>query len=354
MSSDRTPEERAQAAAERARARAGDRTGTRGRAPRRAAAAGAALHRRRRLAAAGTLAGVVGIAAAGFAGLGGGGSKAEPTPAPARARTEAEPRAAQLPGGGRRIFPDRRVVAFYGNPQDPQLGALGIGTPAQAVAKLRRQARGYARGTRPVLPALELVSTVAAASPGAGADYAIRAPAKVVDRYLRAARRAGALLLLDVQPGLNDFPSELRRLRRWLREPDVGLALDPEWRVQPGQVPGKVIGSVGADEVNRTSAQLARIVADGKLPEKLFVIHQFTEDMVRDAQTVVRRPGLATVFNVDGFGDRANKVGKYRALTGTKRGFHHGFKLFYSEDTGLMAPRSVMALQPRPDLIVYE
>ncbi|MEA2341082.1 MAG: hypothetical protein QOG11_1159, partial [Solirubrobacteraceae bacterium] len=299
-----------------------------------------------------TLAGVVGIAAAGFAGLGGGGSKAEPTPV--RARTEASPRAAQLPGGGRRIFPDRRVVAFYGNPQDPQLGALGIGTPAQAVAKLRRQARGYARGTRPVLPALELVSTVAAASPGAGADYAIRAPAKVVDRYLRAARRAGALLLLDVQPGLNDFPGELRRLRRWLREPDVGLALDPEWRVQPGQVPGKVIGSVGAGEVNRTSAELARIVADGKLPEKLFVIHQFTEDMVRDAQTVVRRPGLATVFNVDGFGDRANKVSKYRALTGSKRGFHHGFKLFYSEDTGLMAPRSVMALQPRPDLIVYE
>jgi hypothetical protein len=354
MSPDRTPEERAQAAAERARARAGGRGGARRRPPAPGRdGAGPGLHRRRRVAVAGIVAGVVGIAAAGFAGPGGGGHD-RPTTAGTAAAPTRPARPAVLPGGGRRIFPDRRVVAFYGNPQDRQLGALGIGTPREAVARLVRQARGYGRRTRPVLPALELISTVAAASPGAGADYAIHAPAKVIDRYHRAARRAHALLLLDIQPGLNDFPSELRRLTRWLRQPDVGLALDPEWRVTPGQVPGKVIGSVGADEVNATSAALARIVAEHDLPQKLFVIHQFTPDMVRDAPRVARRPGLATVFNIDGFGDRANKVGKYRALTAATPGFRHGFKLFYSEDTGMLSPRSVMALHPRPDLIVYE
>ena len=50
-----------------------------------------------------------------------------------------------LPRGGRRMFPDFRVVAYYGAPQDKQLGELGIGTPAQAGRKLLRQAAPYAQ-----------------------------------------------------------------------------------------------------------------------------------------------------------------------------------------------------------------
>ncbi len=262
--------------------------------------------------------------------------------------------APQLPGGGRRIFPARRVVAFYGNPQDAELGILGIGPQKQMLAKLKKQAKPYARKTRPILPALELISTVAAASPGADGSYALHTPPEVIDRYLRAARKAKALLILDIQPGLNDFPTEMRRLIRWLKEPDVSLALDPEWRVAPGQVPGKVIGSVTAAEVNQTSADLAQLTKANNLPEKLFVIHQFTDGMVTNPELVAKRPGLATVFNVDGFGAKANKVGKYKALVVGKERFHHGFKLFYKEDLGLMTPKSVMALVPRPDLVVYE
>jgi hypothetical protein len=273
--------------------------------------------------------------------------------AAAAAAQRAEP-LPQLPGGGRRIFPDRRVVAFYGNPQDEQLGILGIGSQTSMLAKLRKQAKPYARKTRPVLPALELIATVAAASPGADGTYTLRTPAKVIDRYLRAARKAKALLLLDVQPGLVDFPAAVRRLRPWLKEPDVGLALDPEWRVQPGQVPGQVIGSVSAAEVNATTAELAQLIKSERLPEKLLVVHQFTEGMVTDAELVRTRPGLAIVFNVDGFGTKATKVSKYKALVADKGRFHHGFKLFYEEDTGLMKPSSVMALHPRPELIVYE
>ena len=59
-------------------------------------------------------------------------AQATPTPEPP----------AELPRGGRRILPDFRVVAYYGAPQDTQLGALGIGTPAQAARKLERQAKG--------------------------------------------------------------------------------------------------------------------------------------------------------------------------------------------------------------------
>src|ERR671929_20630 len=60
--------------------------------------------------------------------------------------------------------------------------------------------------------------------------------------------------------GRSPFMREVRSYARWLREPDVGLALDPEWSMAPGQVPGTVIGSTDAAIVNRVQAYLAQIV----------------------------------------------------------------------------------------------
>jgi hypothetical protein len=283
-----------------------------------------------------------------------GGPPAATAPGPSLRAAAARPAPAELPRGGRRLFPDHRVVAFYGAPQSPRLGTLGIGTPAQAAARLRRVARGYARKTRPVLPAFELISTIAAAHPGDDGMHRIHQPDAVINRYLRAARRAKALLVLDIQPGRGDFLSEAQRLERWLREPDVGIALDPEWHVGPGEIPGQTIGSVTAPEINDVAAFVAEIVRRGDLPEKLFVVHQFTAGMIKDKATVVRPPGLAVTMNVDGFGDLPNKVSKYDEFTSEVTRFNDGFKLFYQEDTNLMSPREVLALGPPPDLVVYE
>jgi len=258
-----------------------------------------------------------------------------------------------LPRGGRSILPEFRVVAYYGAPQSRELGALGIGSPRGAARRLERQARPYRTKRRPVLPALELITVIANADPGEDGMYRSRQRDAVIRRYLRAARRAKALLLLDLQPGRSDFFTEATRLEKWLKEPDVSLALDPEWRVTDGQVPGQVIGHVGAREVNATSAWLSQLVAKHDLPEKLFVIHQFTDDMVPEQQ-LKPRDGLAIVLNVDGFGNQAVKKAKYKDFTRQAPDFFHGFKLFYEEDTDLMRPREVMRMRPKPVLVVYE
>jgi hypothetical protein len=307
------------------------------------------VYRRRRIVALALALGTIGLVAVLVHGLG---DDKDPAPAPPRAA--AAPRPPQLPGGGRRLLPDRRIVAFYGAPQARELGELGIGTPASAARRLARQARRYELKTRPVLPAMELLAVVAAYAPGAGDRYSTRQPDETIGRYLRAARRAKALLILDIQPGRSDFFTETVRLRKWLEQPDVGLALDPEWRMQPGQVPGTVIGAVGAREVNATSAWLAQLVKQHNLPEKLFLIHQFTNDMVDDAQ-LQARPGLSMVLNADGFGGQAIKKAKYHAFTRSPSpSFHRGFKLFYREDTDLMTPRQVLGLRPPPDVVIYE
>jgi hypothetical protein len=269
--------------------------------------------------------------------------------------TAPPPQRAELPRGGHRIFPDHRVVAFYGAPQHERLGILGIGTPARAARKLRKVARSYERKTRPVLPAFELIATIANAHPGDDGMYRTQQPAEIIDRYLRGARRAKALLLLDIQPGRADFLDEAQRLEPWLLQPDVGLALDPEWHVAAGEVPGKKIGSVTADKVNEVARWLSDMVMEHDLPEKLFVIHQFTYDMIAGKERVARPPGLAVTMNVDGFGDRPNKISKYDAFTSEAGArFHDGFKLFYEEDTNLMSPGAVLDLKPPPDLVVYE
>jgi hypothetical protein len=304
------------------------------------------IYLRRRLT---LVAGLLAVVIVGLVLIGSGGRDApKQTASKAAAAKQSE-----LPRGGRSILPEFRVVAFYGAPQSRELGALGIGSPDGAARRLARQAEPYARDTRPVLPALELITVIANADPGDDGMYRARQTDAVIRRYLRAARRAKALLLLDIQPGRSDFFTETTRLEKWLKQPDVSLALDPEWRVRDGEVPGQIIGHVDAREVNATSAWLAQLVARYKLPEKLFVVHQFTDDMV-DESALKQRKGLATVLNVDGFGNQAVKKAKYKDFTAQAPDASHGFKLFYEEDTDLMRPAQVMRMKPRPVLVVYE
>lgn len=265
------------------------------------------------------------------------------------------PSAPELPRGGRSILPEFRVYAHYGAPQARQLGILGIGTPAAAGARLVRQSRVYAgAGRRPVLPAMELIAVIASAGPGADGKYRYRQTKKVIREYLAAARRAKALLILDIQPGRADFLTEVQAFSEFLIEPDVGLALDPEWRMRPNQVPGKVIGSVDASEINAVTAWLSDFVNAGNLPDKIVIVHQFTDGMIRRKRGLKVRPGVDMVLNADGFGTASAKATTYRRVARDRGPFHTGFKLFYEEDTGLMSPAQVFALNPRPEVVIYE
>jgi hypothetical protein len=273
----------------------------------------------------------------------------------------AERAAPELPRGGRVVLPRHRIVAYYGAPQDPQLGVLGIGTPEEAARKLLSRARAYGRPGRPVLPAFELIATIAHSAPGEDGLHRERQSDAVLRRYLGTARRARALLILDIQPGRADFLEEVRAFEPYLAQPDVGLALDSEWSVPEGVVPGEAIGSTDAATINRISYYLARLVRRERLPQKLLLVHQFTEGMIKDDdQPILARPGVAIISNIDGFGIPEVKVDVYRMLANaprTARGrspHFNGLKLFFEEDTNLMNPASVLSLRPQPDIVVYE
>jgi hypothetical protein len=277
-------------------------------------------------------------------------TSATPTPSPA-------PAAVELPRGGRTIFPRHRLVGYAGLTGASTLGRLGTGPLDQRVRELERRARPYASG-REVLPFLEVIATIVQADPGRDGTYRTRIGDDEIARYLRAARKRDALLLLNIQPGRADFLDEAKAYRRWLAEPDVGLALDPEWAIGSGQVPGRVFGSTTGRELDDVARYLADVVEDGDLPEKVLVYHQLAPSIVRREQGLRNHPGVAVIKSVDGIGVREAKIETYRAVNRTTPDHvHAGFKLFYTEDAEagpLMTPQQVLALRPRPEYVIYE
>lgn len=278
-------------------------------------------------------------------------TSASPSPTP----SPAPPPPPELPRGGRTIFPANFVVMHYGTAGTGALGVLGEGTPEQAAVRLEAAAApfGVASG-RPVLPAFEFITTVASDKPDDDGDYSVAVDPSLVQKYYDVARANKMLFVMDFQPGRADFLDQVKRYESFLRQPDVGIALDPEWKLTPTQRPNRQVGTTTAAPVNAVSDYLARLVAENNLPEKLFIVHQFQKRQIPDRAAIVDRPGLATVLHVDGFGTQADKFATYAVLASTTGQFVNGFKLFLDEDTDLLTPAEVVAMRPMPELVSYQ
>lgn len=277
-----------------------------------------------------------------------------PSQAPSSAPAGAAQAPSQLPGGGNRIFADGRfLVAYYGTAGTGSLGVLGEATPEQIMPRLTRAAAPFGRDGRKVQPVFELIVTVAHAGPTKTGTYSSNISRAQVQRYIDAAHEHGALVVLDLQPGRANFLDVAKSWRWALRDPWVGLALDPEWRMGPHGVPGRRIGSVSAAEINRVSAWLDELTASEGLPEKIFMLHQFRTDMIRHIERVRDRDHLALVQHVDGFGTPGQKLSTFHAVARPKQ-FALGFKLFYDEDTRRMRPAQVLAIRPRVSFVSFQ
>jgi hypothetical protein len=258
-----------------------------------------------------------------------------------------------LPSGQSRVFPGHVLVAYYGTAGTGALGVLGEDTPDKITARLRRAAKPFGQTGYRVQIVYELIVSIADAGPGPGGDYSHDISRDAVERYIRAAHRNEALLVLDLQPGRSDFLTVAKRWAWALKDPWVGLALDPEWRMGPGEVPGQTIGQVRAGEVNRVSAWLRDLSAANDLPEKIFMLHQFRTDMIIDIDAIRPRTGLAMVQHVDGFGTQSQKRDTYQAVEEHDQ-FWMGLKLFYDEDINMFTPRQVLRVRPQPRFVSYQ
>jgi hypothetical protein len=291
-------------------------------------------------------------------------------------------RGEQLPGGGFEMFPghiNRRLVGFYGNPASPALGAMGQVTPTEALTLMQDGGilTGYlesgcfpspCQGTvqaglldafaadgATVVPMFNYIASVA--------QPRCRTALFPVERFqegIDVAGREGGYVVFDLQPGSENFLSQVQAYEEALRLPHVTVGLDPEWRCAPDQTDFDRIGTVTAAEVNQVINWLADLVNAEALPQKILVIQQFRFSMIQDRDQLVERPEVQVVIQMDGEGqgNLSTKDGTWEALIEGTEDDHWrwGWKNFFVRDhpNGPYTPEETLDRSPVPVYITYQ
>jgi hypothetical protein len=261
------------------------------------------------------------------------------------------------------ILPERRIVAFYGNPLSARMGILGEIPPPQMLARLDEIVREWnaADSSMPALPALHLIAVTAQGKPGRDGMHRLRMDSTLIRKVYALAQEHHAILILDIQAGHSTIQQELPRLLPWLAQPDIHLALDPEFYMhygRTGRVPGTRVGVMDAAEVNYAIEELAKLVTLHHLPPKVLIVHRFTRGMLQNAAGIRPDPRVQVVINMDGWGEPWLKFDTYATCEVAEPVQFTGFKLFFHHDTekgdALLTPRELLALRPRPVYIQYQ
>lgn len=271
------------------------------------------------------------------------------------------------PPGGEMLLPgiedrsegplgEHRIVAYYGHPYSDQMGILGEHEPDELAERLRSTAEAYARAdpATPVIPTIELIASVAQRDPGEDGLFLFRTPPEVIEEYARLAEENGFLLMLDVQLGRSSIAEEIEAIMPFLKRPYVHLAIDTEYSVEEGQVPGINLGTVDGAEVQAAIETVSGLVEREGLPHKIVMVHQFEPVIVQNKHLIRPTDNVQVVLHADGFGALEAKVIKYDMLVTQEPIQYGGFKVFYRQDTPVMTPEQVLRLYPAPAVVTHQ
>ena len=254
------------------------------------------------------------------------------------------------------LLPNNRILAFYGFPDNADMGVLGEYDMARLLELLKEQAREYeeADPSLPVILAFEVVASVAQQQPQADGSYLLDAPAAMLNEYADFTRDNGMLLILDAQIGYRTVENDIKGLRPWLAQDHVHLAIDPEFAMDEGQTPGVHIGSVDAADVQWAQQWLTELASEEGVSPKMLIVHQFKESMITNKTNIVPMPGVQLVIDADGWGPPDQKRATYDFVNNATALEYAGVKLFYKQDDPLMTAEDVVNLEPSPLFIMYQ
>ncbi len=249
-----------------------------------------------------------------------------------------------------------RLLTYYGSPTGWGLGILGESSrdfmtrDLQATA-LRLQALSPDRF---VLPAYHMVSTIADGHPGDDEGYSHQVDLEMIEDWIAAGQEAGVGAVMDIQPGFADIQAEFDRIKHLLNHPHVHLALDPEFFMSVGQIPGQHLGQINADQINDIQAQMNGIALRIGI-NRVLIIHQFEDVMILAKEDLFDYPYVDLVIDADGVGDQWNKLFDYKQYV-EEPGFEYaGIKIFTRLDAEpLLTSEGIMALEPPPAVVILQ
>ena len=285
--------------------------------------------------------------------------KTPPKPAPVP-KPNLYPVKAPYPNAGA-ILPFKRIVAYYGNFYSKGMGVLGKYPEAEMLQRLQAEVSKWetADPTTPVMPAIDYITVTAQGSPSVGGKYRLRMPDTELDKAVALADKIHGIVILEIQPGLSTFQIEVPLLEKYLKMPQVHLALDPEFSMKSGAKPGTEIGSIDAVDVNFAANYLANLVRVNNLPPKILIVHRFTRPMVTNYKQIKPLPEVQIIMDMDGWGSPAKKIGTYTNVVRPEPIQFTGFKLFYKNDlfppsTRMLTTAEILSLSPQPLFIQYQ
>jgi hypothetical protein len=259
------------------------------------------------------------------------------------------------------LLPENRIIAYYGNFYSKKMGVLGQYPEDEMLKMLEGEVAKWrvADPSKSVIPAIDYIAVTAQGQPGSDGKYRNRMPDGQIQKALSLAEKINGITILDVQIGQSDVATEIAHLEPYLKMPNVMLALDPEFAMGPGEVPGKKIGTLDATQINYAINYLAKLVKDNNLPPKILVVHRFTAHMVTNAHQIKPVPEVQVVMNMDGWGPQTLKADSYHSYIASEPVQFTGMKLFYGNDmkppsTGLFTPEQLMKFKPEPVFIMFQ
>jgi hypothetical protein len=258
------------------------------------------------------------------------------------------------------LLPFNRIIAFYGNIYDSNMGIVGELPKAELIKKLKSEMLSWSAAdtATPVIPAFHCVAVEKWDEPNTDGKLRDRVPFAQIDTLLNWAGELNGLVFLDLQVGNSTLQQELPLLEKYLSLPNVHLGIDAEFSIKNNANPAEPIGSFNSEDVNYSIDFLAGLVKKYHLPPRILIVHRFTENMIKGYEKIKKTPEVQVVINMDGIGDKAAKEYSYYNFVYKQPVEFTGFKLFYKLDKThgmpIMSPKEILQLVPRPVYIQYE
>jgi len=243
------------------------------------------------------------------------------------------------------------IVAYYGRPGVSSLGVLGQYSIDALIPKIKAKAAKYAKIlNHHVTPAFDIIYGLGAADPGSRKDYIIPLSHKKLLPYITAAKEHDFALFIDLQLGKMTPLQAIQPVLKYLKYPNVHIAIDPEFEVHDLEIrPGKIVGHISGEEINEVQEAMNTYMNKHQIQEKkILIVHMFRHSMVTHQTSVKGYKNIDLIMNLDGHGPAKLKIDIYNGLytKNVAAKIAGGFKLFFKEDKpSIMTPRQVLGLE---------
>lgn len=254
------------------------------------------------------------------------------------------------------LLPAHRIVLLYGLPGNPSYGMLGMYDNLRLLEIMQEKAEAFRAidPDRPILFGFQIIASVAQNVPGSDGSYLRYTSISTIYQYIEFTRANDLLLVLEAQIGRTTMQQDVQRLNRYLLEPHVHLAIDPQFDVERTEIPTQDAGSTTAADIRWVQEYLVDLTTAADLPPKVLIVHQFTTDMIVNKPLLRPVRGVQLVITVGLWGTVEEKTAAYTALVTNEPVEFGGIMISGAWDTSEMTPEDVVNLPGAPDVVIYQ